>query len=589
MDHFLNPTTFKLRSYIRDTTHLLQILANLPELPPNSILVTLDVASLYTNIPTDFGLKAAKKALQQSRGNPIYKPSNKSLIQLLEQVLKKNNFQFNGQNFLQIKGTAMGTKVAVGYANTTLGLFEDMHVYTYHTQPYLYKRFIDDIFMIWTAGHDSLLEFINHMNTRDSNFRFTQEISENHINFLDTKISIENNKLVTDLYSKPTDSHNYLRYDSSHPQRCKDSIHYSQFLRIRRICSNSDTFEKHVSDYSNYFKMKGYPEKLISEAIALARSKNRNDLLNPPQNNTQTKKKDNSVFLITTYHPDYQFLPKQVKNNWPLLGRNITTEFLYKKRLICGYRRPPNLRDLLMKAKVPQKPGDTINDPTFKPAAPTTTAATKPNLGPQKQRSITDFFLRTKENKPVDVSPSTSLIDVRTNTKPLLPPHSGRNKHRGFSTCNRIYCRYCPLLNKTGTITNFYGEEFKTMKNISCRSSNLIYCITCKICKKQYVGQTLLRLKDRFIHHFSSIEKDDTEKSVSRHFNSIGHNGIKDMTIHVLEFIKKPPRSIQATNIRNRRETSWTHALRTLAPYGLNMENPKEFKSHLKKTKIEKR
>ena len=158
-----------------------------------------------------------------------------------------------------------------------------------------------------------------------------------------------------------------------------------------------------------------------------------------------------------------------------------------------------------------------------------------------------------------------------------------RNKNRGFNHCNRPHCRYCPLLDKSGTIKNNFGETFQTMKNISCRSSNLIYCISCNKCNKQYVGQTMLRLKDRFIHHFRDIETDNKEKSVSRHFNSKDHVGIKNMTIFVLEYIRKPPRSPQAISIRNKRENCWTHTLRSLAPNGLNMENPKEYKSHLKK------
>ena len=91
------------------------------------------------------------------------------------------------------------------------------------------------------------------------------------------------------------------------------------------------------------------------------------------------------------------------------------------------------------------------------------------------------------------------------------------------------------------------------------------------------------RLKDRFTKHLYDIEENNREKSVSRHFNGHDHLGVKDMKIHVLEFIKKAPRSAQAIPFRNKRETFWTHNLRTLAPFGLNMENPKEYKSHTKK------
>jgi hypothetical protein len=73
-------------------------------------------------------------------------PTNESLIKLLDLVLTKNNFMFNGQNYVQVSGTAMGTKLAPGYANLFMADFEEQHVFTHHIQPLFYGRFIDDIF-----------------------------------------------------------------------------------------------------------------------------------------------------------------------------------------------------------------------------------------------------------------------------------------------------------------------------------------------------------------------------------------------------------------------------------------------------------
>jgi len=88
----------------------------------------------------------------------------------------------------------------------------------------------------------------------------------------------------------------------------------------------------------------------------------------------------------------------------------------------------------------------------------------------------------------------------------------------------------------------------------------------------------MLRLKDRFVSHFRDIEIGDLEKGVSRHFSQSQHMGIKDIKISVLEFIKKPPRSLQAVKIRHGVEKHWTHLLRCLAPIGLNSETPKEYR-----------
>ena len=126
---------------------------------------------------------------------------------------------------------------------------------------------------------------------------------------------------------------------------------------------------------------------------------------------------------------------------------------------------------------------------------------------------------------------------------------------RGFKFCsnNRSYCRYCPKLNRVG-LSKALCKENKYMKNISCRSSNLIYCITCKRCGIQYVGQTLLRTTDRMGDHFYHIEKSNTPMTVARHFSQRGH------------------KSEAAFIIRDRVERRWIHLLRTGILQGLNIE-----------------
>jgi hypothetical protein len=244
VDYFLNPTTKLIKSYVKDTAHFLQLMKQQGKIPEGALLVTLDVVALYPNIPIAQGIAAAKEALEKSRPGKNVKPSNKSLIKLLELVLKRNNFTFNGRHYLQLRGTAIGTKLAVGFANNYVGYFERLFVEFYHKHPRTWLRFIDDVFMIWTHGEDSLAEFVEYLNSCVETIKFTAEYSKLAVNFLDMKVKLQDNMIQTDLYSKPTDSHSYLLYDSAHPQKCKDSIPYSQFLRVRRICSLDSDFKE---------------------------------------------------------------------------------------------------------------------------------------------------------------------------------------------------------------------------------------------------------------------------------------------------------------------------------------------------------
>jgi hypothetical protein len=102
---------------------------------------------------------------------------------------------------------------------------------------------------------------------------------------------------------------------------------------------------------------RGYPMKLLEEAATRIQSLNRDELLKEAAEGRE-KTEDNKVFLITTYNPNYQQLRRIVHDNWDMLGKSPATDFLYERRLMCGYRRPNNLRDFLVRANIPYKEGD---------------------------------------------------------------------------------------------------------------------------------------------------------------------------------------------------------------------------------------
>ena len=68
-------------------------------------------------------------------------------------------------------------------------------------------------------------------------------------------------------------------------------------------------------------------------------------------------------------------------------------------------------------------------------------------------------------------------------------------------------------------------RSIKITDHFTCTSANVIYCITCTLCKKLYIGETGRRLRDRFREHLRDVEKDDknTSKPVARQFNLPNH------------------------------------------------------------------
>jgi len=509
-DFFLQPLVQTTKSYVRDTTDFINKIEALPQLIGDTTLCTIDVTSLYTNIPNDEGIAACRAKLYSARANNSV-PSNDNILMLLRQVLTKNNFDFNERHYLQVGGTAMGTKVAPSFANLFMAHFEDKWVYPYRPKPLVWLRYIDDIFIVWPHGEPSLQEFISHLNSCHHSIKFTADLSPTSINFLDTTVKIDTNgKLYTDLYCKPTDSHNYLLFDSAHPQHCKRSLPYSQLLRVRRICTYIDDFDKNSLILASHFKRRGYPNEIIEEALIKARRADRNLLLHPAPSDLD--KKTDSLFLIDTYHPGGSPINDVVKENWPILGRNLSTSQLHSKNIIFGKRKNKTLRDNLVTARLPIPP----------------------------------------KAQPKSI----------TGTKVLpLKPCIAKSK-----------CRYCPVLDHSGfIISNTSKRRYYSKKHTSCNSNNLIYCISCKTCHLQYVGQTKNTIKMRFSKHFGNITTPGTVDPIGRHFAASDHNQLRDIQIHILEFIQAPSRSAPAQKLRDELERKWIHRLMTTAPLGLNI------------------
>lgn len=116
VDLHLKPLTSKIGSYIKDTTDFLQKLNTLDKLQVDSFLVTVDVISLYTNIPHKDGIRATKYALET---RTTKEPQTSVLLRPLHFILTRTAFKFNNRFYEQISGTTMGTKCAPSYESSS--------------------------------------------------------------------------------------------------------------------------------------------------------------------------------------------------------------------------------------------------------------------------------------------------------------------------------------------------------------------------------------------------------------------------------------------------------------------------------------
>ena len=178
IEYHLKPLVQNVKSYIRDTNNFLSKLASLPPLPDDVILCTVDVVGLYPNIPHDEGLIAMRKALDLRKDKRI---STESLIELAECVLKNNIFEHNLSFYKQLRGTAIGTKMAPPYAIIFLGDLEERFFSDCDILRLVWWRYIDDIFMLWQHGGKDLKKFIEILNSYHPTIKFTANYSKEKI------------------------------------------------------------------------------------------------------------------------------------------------------------------------------------------------------------------------------------------------------------------------------------------------------------------------------------------------------------------------------------------------------------------------
>lgn len=140
----------------------------------------------------------------------------------------------------------------------------------------------------------------------------------------------------------------YVRFDSDHPNHTKSSIPYGLGLRIKRICSEKGTYEKHRTDLKTNLVRRGYTDKFIEKELRKVDKIDRSSALK----RSKRKKNTDRVPLVMTYSshlPDIGYISKSRLN---LLHRSERLKTIFKDPPLVAYRRGSNLGDILIHGKL---------------------------------------------------------------------------------------------------------------------------------------------------------------------------------------------------------------------------------------------
>ena len=402
--------------------------------------------------------------------------------------------EFDKKYYQQKIGTAMGTKPAPSYANTFMAKRIDPHIVEIALKYQengemslkLFKRFLDDIFLIFVGGTKRFHKFFEEINKIHPSIKFTMSHTslpqesktdrcqcdiKDAISFLDTQCSIEKGKIDVDLFRKETDRNQYLLSSSIHPIQCTKNIPYSLSLRIIRICTNPNKRDARLIELKQLLMDRKYNENMVDSAISRARKVPRHIALRKVAKPNTHKR---PIFAVT-YDPRLPHIPSLIAKHWHSMAhQDSNLASVFKKPHLIACKRARNLKDIMIRAKVP------------------------------------DPLKRYPERKV-----------------------------KGMSKCG-TNCTACPFIMETKNVKIDSKTTWNLNSDFKCGNSNIVYLLECNIenCKKRYIGESGRELTERLSEHRGYIFNKKLNQATGEHFNLPGH-GLQNLKCTVLEQVKK--------------------------------------------------
>ena len=203
---------------------------------------------------------------------------------------------------------------------------------------------------------EELVKWLNSL--QPGVIKFKYEFSTKLVEFLDLQILIENGRIETNLFIKPSNLQLYLDYFSNHPEPCKEGLIYGQAIRILERCSKTEDRDSHLENLKLKLTQRNYPNKLICDKFSEALKTSRGELLQ--KNRPKNRKQDDKVRLIFTHNRGNPPLHMWLREAKKCLVKNEKAKLLGNRLQIC-YSQPKNIKRIITQKKSPkpteQSPG----------------------------------------------------------------------------------------------------------------------------------------------------------------------------------------------------------------------------------------
>jgi hypothetical protein len=284
------------------------------------VILCADVDSLYPNIPTDIGIIMMKNSITNLNGElPEDTKLDSSEIDLIcdlmQFILHNNYFNFGTEVYHQINGTAMGTPAAVVFACLFLNDLEQQVMQETRSTPFLYKRFIDDIFAVFQTHQEAEIYLQRFNNVLPTIHCTNYTISNKSGIFLDLEIYKgtrfnKEGKFDLKVYQKPQNKYLYLTPNSFHSKSVFPAFIVSELNRYRLCCNNDTEFNEVKLAFYKRLVARGYEDTFLSPLFS--KHKQRPELLDILQRRIERKNRNEhsseKVVFKIQYKPETRIM-----------------------------------------------------------------------------------------------------------------------------------------------------------------------------------------------------------------------------------------------------------------------------------------
>ena len=269
-----------VKAHLRNTEHLLRNLRNIDngELK-NKFLFSLDVVSLYPSVNNDAAIDTLRLYLERERNNiQLYQFSVADVILLTQTIFQNNCFSWKRKFYQQLRGLAMGNRLAPILAILYMDRIENQAIYSdLSLSVSIYFRYIDDC--LTPASNPEEATFIqNKLNSQDPAIHFEIELpdKDGFLPFLNTKIKVNESGIVeTGWYTKSANKGLMLNKKSNHPEHMKQACVSNTIQTYTAICSNDGLLEEAEQTFKRRAKRNGYDSSYIDHVKARKRERHK--------------------------------------------------------------------------------------------------------------------------------------------------------------------------------------------------------------------------------------------------------------------------------------------------------------------------